>query len=176
MSGVQRTGTTPQTHTTAAQSSQTPSNSLAALPAKQQALREALNQNVPKGDNEAIQARLRDVYAVLNSLTPDEAEALHRELKDGGSDLGKLFHYKLSTPTRQAMLDKLDFLSMGQRVQTRWEQRNGQGTDTIDLEGKEKTPLPRPKAPADDELSPELKKEYERRHKELMKTLRDLRA
>ncbi len=69
-----------------------------------------LNQPVQEGDNKAAKARVDALKEQFESLTPPMKEFMYNTLqtKLGKHDLSELFHYKLSTPTRDALLKTLN--------------------------------------------------------------------
>jgi hypothetical protein len=69
-----------------------------------------LNQPVQEGDMMAAKARVDALKEQFESLTPPMKEFMYNSLqtKMGKHDLSELFHYKLSTSSRNALLKTLN--------------------------------------------------------------------
>lgn len=70
------------------------------------AIKAALDLN-PVGGYVAGSSAARALEAAFDSVPPCKAPDLAKELSDGQTALARLFGYRLATPTRQRMLDKL---------------------------------------------------------------------
>jgi hypothetical protein len=69
-----------------------------------------LNQPVQKGDMKAARARVDELKKHFESLSPDMKEYLYATLQTdmGRKDLSELFHYKLSSFSRDSLLKTLN--------------------------------------------------------------------
>ena len=144
--------------------------------AKVQEFRDALNQKVRKGDNKAIQNRLRDLHAVMNSLNQEQSMALFDKLSDRNDDLSKLFNYKLARSTRADMEAKLVMQGVGGEAETRWEKmQKRDNRDKIDLRGNQPSDAPAPKVKPED-LTPQEKRLLDQLHKDTVIRIRNIRV
>lgn len=70
-------------------------------------IRAQLNRNMRADDEPGILDRRRRLRVLFNSVPKLFAPSLSSRLTDNNDELGKLFHYRLATPTRNEMLNIL---------------------------------------------------------------------